>query len=123
MNGKTDAKGRFSFNQVCAGPIQLNANTPNGGYGSVCAEGGDTNITVHLGVRESYPRQEPPPRSPARSQTRKASRAAKVLGEPVSLLLPRGKADGQRRPLHTDIRPQRGLALWGGPSQLWWPVT
>ena len=30
-NGKTDAKGRFSFDQVCAGPIQVNANTPNGG--------------------------------------------------------------------------------------------
>jgi uncharacterized GH25 family protein len=54
VNGKTDAKGRFSFNQVCAGPIQLNANTQSGGYGSVNAEGGETNITVHLGVRETY---------------------------------------------------------------------
>jgi protocatechuate 3,4-dioxygenase beta subunit len=52
VNGKTDAKGRFSFNQVCAGPIQLNANTPNGGSGSVTAQGGDTNITLKLGVRQ-----------------------------------------------------------------------
>jgi Carboxypeptidase regulatory-like domain len=54
VNAKTDAKGQFSFNQVCAGPIQLNANTQNGGHGSVNAEGGDTNITVRFGVRESY---------------------------------------------------------------------
>ena len=51
VNGKTDSKGRFSFNQVCAGPIQLNANTQNGGYGNVRAEGGETNITIHLGNR------------------------------------------------------------------------
>ena len=54
VNGKTDPKGRFSFTQVCAGPIQLNANTQSGGYGSVAAEGGDTNITLQIGVRESY---------------------------------------------------------------------
>jgi protocatechuate 3,4-dioxygenase beta subunit len=54
VNGKTDAKGRFSFNQVCSGPIQINANTPNGGYGSAAVEGGDTNITVQIGVRETY---------------------------------------------------------------------
>jgi len=50
VNGKTDAKGRFSFNQVCAGPIQLQANTPNGGFGHVTAEGGETNITIQLGT-------------------------------------------------------------------------
>jgi hypothetical protein len=54
VNGKSDAKGRFSFEQVCSGPIQLNANVPNGGYGSVTVEGGDTNITLQLGVSESY---------------------------------------------------------------------
>ena len=54
VNGKTDAKGRFAFKQVCAGPIQLNVNTPNGGLGSVATEGGDTNITLQIGVRETY---------------------------------------------------------------------
>jgi uncharacterized GH25 family protein len=54
VNGKTDAKGRFAFSQVCAGPIQLNANTRNGGYASVSVEGGDTNITLRLGVRAAY---------------------------------------------------------------------
>jgi uncharacterized GH25 family protein len=50
VNGKTDAKGQFSFNQVCAGPIQLNANMQNGGHGSVNAEGGETNVTIRLGT-------------------------------------------------------------------------
>jgi hypothetical protein len=54
VNGKTDAKGQFAFSAVCSGPIQLNANTPNGGYASAAAEGGDTNITVQMGVRETY---------------------------------------------------------------------
>lgn len=51
VSGQTDAKGRFAFDQVCAGPIQLSANSPRGGgYGNVSAEGGDTNITIQLGV-------------------------------------------------------------------------
>jgi protocatechuate 3,4-dioxygenase beta subunit len=57
MNGRTDAKGRFSFDQVCAGPIQLSANSqPGGSYGNATAEGGDTNITVHLGIRQAVSR-------------------------------------------------------------------
>ncbi len=52
VNGKTDAKGRFAFNAVCAGQIRLQANTPSGGYGSAMAEGGETNITVRIGERE-----------------------------------------------------------------------
>ena len=50
VNGKTNAKGRFSFDAVCAGPIHLQANSSNGGFGSASAEGGDTNITVQLGT-------------------------------------------------------------------------
>lgn len=54
VNGRTDSKGRFTFNNVCAGPIQLNANPVAGGSsGSVSAEGGDTNIVIQLGVRQS----------------------------------------------------------------------
>ncbi len=52
VNGRTDSKGRFAFNQVCAGPIHLSANHPSGGaYGNTTAEGGDTNITIQLGVQ------------------------------------------------------------------------
>ena len=54
VNGKTDANGRFSFNHVCAGPIQINANSQNGGFGSIATEAGDTNITLQIGVRETY---------------------------------------------------------------------
>jgi hypothetical protein len=50
VNGKTDAKGRFSFSAVCAGTITLQANTPNGGFGNVTAAGGETNITIQLGT-------------------------------------------------------------------------
>lgn len=50
-SGRTDAKGRFSIEGVCAGAINLSANVPRGGgHGSVGAEGGDTNITVRLGL-------------------------------------------------------------------------
>ncbi len=52
VNGKTDAKGRFAFDAVCAGQIRLQANSPNGGYASTVVEGGETNITVRIGTRE-----------------------------------------------------------------------
>lgn len=55
VNGTTDAKGRFSFSAVCAGPIQLQANSRNGGFGNVSAEGGDTNITIQLGTSGTGP--------------------------------------------------------------------
>ena len=53
VNGQTDAKGRFAFDQVCAGPINIYANSQHGndsGNGSTVAQGGDTNITVRFGV-------------------------------------------------------------------------
>lgn len=49
LNGQTDAQGRFSFDHVCAGPIQLSARTQLGNlYGNAMAEGGDTNVTIQL---------------------------------------------------------------------------
>jgi uncharacterized GH25 family protein/protocatechuate 3,4-dioxygenase beta subunit len=48
LNGRTDAQGRFRFDQVCAGPIQLNASTSDGSYGTANVEGGDTNVTIRL---------------------------------------------------------------------------
>lgn len=53
LNSRTDAKGHFAFEHVCAGPINLSANSPRGGQnGNVSAEGGDTNVTIHLGSQE-----------------------------------------------------------------------
>ena len=60
LNAQTDAKGWFSMDKVCAGPIQLSANNRGGGYGNVTAEGGDTNITIRIsaspGMRRTAPR-------------------------------------------------------------------
>jgi hypothetical protein len=51
LQGRSDAKGRFAFDHVCAGPINLSAHDPRepGRYGSANAQGGDTNITIQLG--------------------------------------------------------------------------
>jgi hypothetical protein len=60
LNGQTDAKGRFAFDKVCAGAIQISANNSRGGYANVTTEGGDTNVTIHLsaspGMRPMAPR-------------------------------------------------------------------
>jgi protocatechuate 3,4-dioxygenase beta subunit len=56
LNARTDAKGRFALDQVCAGPIQISANDQHGGHGSVNAEGGQTNITIQLGVSQPFAR-------------------------------------------------------------------
>jgi hypothetical protein len=46
---QTDSKGRFTFSNVCAGPVQVSANDQHGeGYAGLRAQAGDTNITIHL---------------------------------------------------------------------------
>jgi protocatechuate 3,4-dioxygenase beta subunit len=47
-NVQTDREGRFSFEHVCEGRVQLSANNQKS-YGNVTAEGGDTNVILHLG--------------------------------------------------------------------------
>jgi protocatechuate 3,4-dioxygenase beta subunit len=47
-NARTDREGRFRFDHVCEGSAQLQANSQNS-YGNVSAEGGDTNVVLHLG--------------------------------------------------------------------------
>jgi len=44
----TDHDGRFTFAHVCEGSAQLFANG-QGTFGNVSAEGGDTNVVLHLG--------------------------------------------------------------------------
>jgi len=39
INAQTDAKGHFSLEKVCAGPIQLSANSQRGGYGKCYCRG------------------------------------------------------------------------------------
>jgi protocatechuate 3,4-dioxygenase beta subunit len=47
-NVRTDREGRFSFDRVCEGQVQLSANAQST-YGNVSAEGGDTNVVLRLG--------------------------------------------------------------------------
>jgi hypothetical protein len=59
LNAQTDAKGRFSMNKVCAGPIQLSCNSQGGGYANVNTEGGDINIVIRLSARPGMRRASP----------------------------------------------------------------
>lgn len=77
-NTQTDSKGHFSFNNVCAGQIHLSPNNQGGGYGNATAEGGDTNITIHLGASPS-----------ARPQR---THVASLKGKPLPDLAPLGVA-------------------------------
>ena len=45
---RTDREGRFTFAHVCAGSLQLSANSQRA-FGSVSAQGGDTNVVLQLG--------------------------------------------------------------------------
>jgi hypothetical protein len=58
LNAQTDAKGQFSLEKVCAGPIQLSANSRGGGYANLRAEGGDTNMVIRLTSRGVVSRAE-----------------------------------------------------------------
>jgi len=58
---RTDDQGRFRFEEVCEGRIQVSASAQNA-YGSVSAEAGDTNVLLKLGVNQSYSFQEAPKR-------------------------------------------------------------
>src|SRR5262249_36747951 len=44
---QTDAKGQFSFNAVCEGPLNVQANA-GGSFGNTEAMGGDTNVTIRF---------------------------------------------------------------------------
>jgi protocatechuate 3,4-dioxygenase beta subunit len=57
----TDDKGRFQFNEVCEGPVQISVSSQSS-YGNARAEAGDTNVVIHLGVNQSYSVRETPKR-------------------------------------------------------------
>ena len=78
LNAQTDANGLFSMAKVCAGPIQLSANSQRGGYGNVTAAGGDTNIVIRIAASAVVQRAAPQP--------------ASLKGEPLPDLAPLGLA-------------------------------
>ena len=61
IQGQTDPRGRFEFRQVCAAPIQVSVNTQRGLSGHVTAEGGDTNISIHIAPAGGRRAPSPPP--------------------------------------------------------------
>jgi hypothetical protein len=79
LNAQTDPKGQFSLNKVCAGPIQLTANSQGGGYGNISAEGGDTNIVIHVRNMRL-----------AAVVNREAPQTARLKGKPLPDLAPLG---------------------------------
>jgi protocatechuate 3,4-dioxygenase beta subunit len=58
---RTDDKGRFKFDEVCEGSIQVSASSQRA-YGNSRAEAGDTNVVIRLGVNQSYSSRETPKR-------------------------------------------------------------
>gem|GEM_PF-1114381 len=50
-NTNTDKDGRFAFNNVCEGQINIFCNYNDGRSGRVSVEGGDTNVIVKIGER------------------------------------------------------------------------
>jgi hypothetical protein len=54
----TDAEGRFRFDAVCEGMIQLSASVQRS-YGSASAEAGETNVVITLGVQEGMVMERP----------------------------------------------------------------
>jgi uncharacterized GH25 family protein len=60
-SARTDANGRFKFDEVCEGTVQLSASVRNS-HGNMRADAGDTNVVIHLGVSESYSMVDARPR-------------------------------------------------------------
>jgi len=58
---RTDDKGRFKFDEVCEGSVQISASSRSA-YGNARAEAGDTNVVIRLGVNQSYSVREAPRR-------------------------------------------------------------
>ena len=52
-NTRTDRDGHFSFAHVCEGTVRLSANSQRT-FGNISADGGDTNVVLHLGENMGY---------------------------------------------------------------------
>jgi protocatechuate 3,4-dioxygenase beta subunit len=59
-NTRTDRQGRFKFEHVCEGPVQLFANARNT-FGNTSAQGGETNVVIRLGERQARMASGSPP--------------------------------------------------------------
>jgi protocatechuate 3,4-dioxygenase beta subunit len=89
---RTDDKGRFKFDEVCEGSVQVSASSQRA-YGNARAEAGDTNVVIRLGVNQSYSVRETPKRTSLKGKplpdlaTVELGGDAAPAGKPVLLCL------------------------------------
>jgi hypothetical protein len=120
---RTDDKGRFKFDEVCEGSVQLFANSQRAN-GSAQAQAGDTNVVIRLGVNQSYSARETPKRPSLKGKPLPDLAAvdlnsdAAPAGRPVLLCL----FDIEQRPSRRFVRQlaeqhdalrQKGLTILG----------
>jgi protocatechuate 3,4-dioxygenase beta subunit len=120
---RTDDKGRFKFDEVCEGSVQLSAST-RGPYGSARAEAGDTNVVIRLGVNQSVSSRAAPKRPSLKGKPLPDLAAvdlsgdAAPAGKPILLCL----FDIEQRPSRRFVRQlteqhdalrQKGLTVLG----------
>ena len=120
---RTDDKGRFKFDEVCEGSVQLSASSQRA-YGNTRAEAGDTNVVIRLGVNQSYSVRETPKRPSLKGKPLpdlaavELSGDAAPAGKPVLLCLfdieqrPSRRFAKQLADQHDTLR-QKGLTVLG----------
>jgi len=102
---RTDNDGRFRFDEVCEGSVQLSASARNA-YGGVGAEAGETNVVIQLRTSDSY--------AVTRARPQRSSLKGKPLPDLGAVELA-GDAAPAGKPillclLDVDQRPSRRLA-------------
>jgi hypothetical protein len=119
----TDDKGRFKFDEVCGGAVQLSASS-RGPYGSARAEAGDTNVVIRLGMNQSFSSRAAPKRPSLKGKALPdlaevdLSSAAAPAGKPLLLCLfdieqrPSRRFVKQLAEQHDALR-QKGLTVLG----------
>ena len=120
---RTDDKGRFKFDEVCEGSVQLSASSQRA-YGNTRAEAGDTNVVIRLGVNQSYSVRETPRRPSLKGKPLPDLAAVELggdaapAGKPVLLCLfdieqrPSRRFVKQLADQHDALR-QKGLTVLG----------
>jgi protocatechuate 3,4-dioxygenase beta subunit len=79
-SARTDEKGRFKFDAVCEGTINVSASIQNS-HGSVRAQAGDTNVVIRLGANQSYSSRQSPKRTSLKGKPLPDLAAVELGGE------------------------------------------
>jgi len=120
---RTDDNGRFKFDEVCEGSVQLFAGFQRA-YGNTQAQAGDTNVVIQLGVNQASSARETPKRPSLKGSPLPDLAAvdlnsdAAPAGKPILLCL----FDIEQRPSRRFVRQlaeqhdalrQKGLTILG----------